>query len=164
MILLTKILNCCHLLAKLILPSIRSGLPIWTKVRSWVRDCELKFTFTAKKLEWHFVGGIEKRWDLLGEQGQYRGCMVVLPPQVPACQYESWFEINYVSTNHSFFPAQVNLYALKEEDESMREQYSASPSVIVFCHSVEIQYCEHCVEWKWKKKKLPTKAPNWCWV
>ena len=29
----------------------------------------------------------------------------------------------------------VNLYALNEEDESMREQYSASPSVIVFCHS-----------------------------
>ena len=26
--LLTKILNCCHLLAKLILPSIRSGFPI----------------------------------------------------------------------------------------------------------------------------------------
>ena len=29
----------------------------------------------------------------------------------------------------------VYLYALNEEDESMREQYSASPSVIVFCHS-----------------------------
>ena len=39
--LLTKILNCCHLLAKLILPSMRSGLPIWTNVRSWERDSDL---------------------------------------------------------------------------------------------------------------------------
>ena len=45
----------------------------------------------------------------------------------------------------------VHLYALKEEEESMSEQYSASPSVIVFCHSVKLK----TVKRKSGKKKLP---------
>ena len=51
-----------------------------------------------------------------------------------------------MSTNHSSAWLKVrvkwrgvHLYALNEEDESMREQYSASPSVIVFCHSVKLK-------------------------
>ena len=63
-----------------------------------------------------------------------------------------------MSTNHSSAWLKVrvkcrgvHLYALKEEDESMREQYSASPSVIVFCHSVKLRIVKRRSE----KKRLP---------
>ena len=53
----------------------------------------------------------------------------------------------------------VHLYALKEEDESMREQYSASPSVIVFCHSVKLRIVKGEV-----KRRRATETPDWCGV
>ena len=66
----------------------------------------------------------------------------------------------------------VYLYALNEEDESMREQYSASPSVIVFCHSehegddqnVDVHdlwaFFPLCIQMLWsshKRKCLPSR-------
>lgn len=33
-LILSRMLNCCHLLEKLTFPSIRSGFPRWTKVKS----------------------------------------------------------------------------------------------------------------------------------
>ena len=96
--LLTKILNCCHLLAKLILPSIRSGFPIWTKVRSWTEGV-VSFRCHRYWCRW-YVGNIgelmileiltEWIYSLLGAQGRCRECKVGLPPQVLTCWSELW--------------------------------------------------------------------------
>lgn len=103
---LSKMLNCCHRLEKFTFPSMRSGFPRWTKVRSW------------------------RMRPLRGERGQNHfkkfSSVMFWTPQMSTLAINTHFTYKYGMQGGST-SARAALYARKDEELSINVQYSSSP-------------------------------------